>query len=275
MSPGQRPMVSTGLPWIGWRRWRIKRKVRKNWKHFWSVWDTRALSRPAQQDLRLTVLSDTHQLHRELDDLPGGDLLIHCGDFSFFSRSYAAIQDFALWLAEQPYRDKIVCFGNHEFAFEADPRRRSVFENEGVIVLVNEGVEIQGLRIWGSPVTPLYGGAFGVSSDLERARHWRGIPADTDVLITHGPPYGILDRSPTHSPGQQQSQGDPQLLQAVQTVHPLLHCFGHIHGAYGVAEQNGTTYLNAALLGLAGDLAYPPVHMRFPRGRFVTSNRSS
>ncbi|WP_419806005.1 metallophosphatase domain-containing protein [Terriglobus sp.] len=212
-------------------------------------------------DLRLTILSDSHELHRDLDSLPGGDILIHCGDFSFFSKSIRAIEDFASWFAAQPYRGKLLTFGNHECLFEAEPKRRSIFERQGISVLNNEGVEISGLNIWASPVTPLYGGAFGLSSPRDREQHWAKIPDDTDILVTHGPPHGILDCIP----GQTEHQGDPELLAAVKQVQPLLHVFGHVHGAYGIVEQDGTSYINAALLGMSGGLEHPPVHMRIPR----------
>src|SRR5271168_484205 len=100
--------------------------------------------------LCLVILSDTHLLHNAVE-VPDGDLLIHAGDFSMFSKSANAITDFNTWLGELPHRHKIVVPGNHEFFLESDPSRRSLLSN--ATVLINEGIEIQGLRIWGSPVT--------------------------------------------------------------------------------------------------------------------------
>jgi predicted phosphohydrolase len=104
--------------------------------------------------LRLVLLSDTHQLHREVD-VPDGDVFIHAGDFTTFSESMEAVVDFNDWLGELPHRYKIVVPGNHEFFLEADPSARSMLDN--AIVLINEGTVIEGLRIWGSPVTPYMG----------------------------------------------------------------------------------------------------------------------
>jgi predicted phosphohydrolase len=115
--------------------------------------------------LRLVLLSDTHQLHREVE-IPDGDILIHAGDFTMFSQSMNAITDFNTWLGELPHRHKILTFGNHEFFAEVDPSKCSMLTN--AVVLIDEGTEIEGLRIWGSPVTPLYGGAFGRSSAEDR-----------------------------------------------------------------------------------------------------------
>jgi Icc-related predicted phosphoesterase len=123
------------------------------------------------------------------------------------------------------------------------------------VLLIDEGVEIGGLRIWGSPVTPLYGGAFGISENEERKRHWAKIPEATDILITHGPAYGVLDTAP----GSQQNEGCRELLERVHRVRPRLHVFGHIHRAYGVLRTKHTLFVNAALFGEAGDLDKPPI----------------
>jgi hypothetical protein len=104
--------------------------------------------------LRLVLLSDTHQLHRQVE-VPDGDVLIHAGDFTMFSESMEAVVDFNDWLGELPHRYKIVVPGNHEYFLEADPSERLMLDNANV--LINEGIEIEGLRLWGSPVTPLYG----------------------------------------------------------------------------------------------------------------------
>ena len=110
--------------------------------------------------LRLVLLSDTHGLHRNVQ-VPDGDLLIHAGDFTNFSKSQSEIVDFNTWLGELPHRHKIVVPGNHEFFLEADPSKRSLLSN--ATLLINQAIQVEGIRIWGSPVTPLYGGAFGMS----------------------------------------------------------------------------------------------------------------
>lgn len=211
-------------------------------------------------EFRITIISDTHELHRKLDPLPGGDLLIHCGDFSLFSKNQTAIEDFANWLRSQPYRHKIVTYGNHEFLFEAAPEKASVFGND-VHVLNGQGVIIDGLKIWASAVTPLYGGAFGLSSPADRERYWQQIPPNTDILITHGPPAGILDRASQEG----LHVGDPELRAAVERLKPRLHCFGHVHGATGIQELSGTTFINAALAGQEEILDAKPFHLRLSR----------
>jgi Icc-related predicted phosphoesterase len=205
--------------------------------------------------VQLVLLSDTHELHREID-IPYGDILIHAGDFTMFSKNLDAILDFNAWLGELPHRHKIVVPGNHEFFLEANPTKRSLLSN--AIVLINEAVEVHGLKIWGSPVTPLYGGAFGLNSAEDRKRLYAEIPKDTDILITHGPPYGILD----FSAGSELHAGCRELFDAVLRVRPKLHLFGHVHGARGIFQTNDTTFVNAASFGPNGDLDQSPIVLR-------------
>jgi Icc-related predicted phosphoesterase len=203
------------------------------------------------RSLRLVLISDTHELHRELS-VPDSDILIHAGDFTMFSRSMSAVADFNAWLGELPCSWKVLVPGNHESFLEADPSKRSMLSN--ATVLINEGIEIEGLRIWGSPVTPLSGGAFGLSSAEDRRRLYAQI-GKTDVLVTHGPAFGILD-SP---PAAEFHSGCPELLGAVKRVRPKLHIFGHVHGAYGIFQTDHTTFANAALLGVDGGLDRSPI----------------
>jgi Icc-related predicted phosphoesterase len=200
--------------------------------------------------LRLVLLSDTHEIHREVE-VPTGDILIHAGDFTMFSKSMEAIADFNDWLGELPHRHKIVVPGNHEFFLEADPSERLILDN--AVVLINEGTEIEGLRIWGSPVTPLYGGAFGLRSAKDRKMLFAQIPNDIDVLVSHGPPFGILDTAPSGL-----HEGCLELLDAVERVRPKLHVFGHIHGAHGIFQTELTTFVNASRLGTHNDPCKAP-----------------
>jgi Icc-related predicted phosphoesterase len=184
--------------------------------------------KPRSSDLTIVLLSDTHECHSDAD-VPYGDLLIHAGDFTMMSRSAAALLDFNAWLGELPHRFKLVVPGNHEFVLE-DSSRRSLISN--ATMLINEGTVVMGLKIWGSPTTPLYGGAFGLSSETERVKLYSLIPDGTDILITHGAPFGILDQAQ----GTDYHAGCQQLLDAVLRVKPKLHIFGHVHGGYGTFE---------------------------------------
>ena len=206
------------------------------------------------RSVRIVCISDTHELHRDLA-LPDGDLLIHAGDFTFWNHA-AKIQDFNDWLGELPHRYKVVIPGNHDRAFKQDPRCRAMITN--AVLLINEGVWLCGLNIWGSPVT-CDDAAYGYTTREERARLYASIPKDTHILITHGPPYGILD----HEPGTDERQGCPELRKAVIRVKPKLHVFGHVHVGYGVMPTKSTLFVNSALLGWAGDLENRPIVLDF------------
>ena len=178
--------------------------------------------------MRIVCIADTHGLHRQLE-VPTGDLLIHAGDFTFYSKPPSIVSDFDDWLGSLPHRHKVVVPGNHEFALE-EPEDRSAIAN--AILLVDSGVQVGGMRIWGSPVIPLYGGAFGMSGAADRKRHWARIPEGLDILVTHGPPLGILDEL---GPGRH--DGCPELCEAVYQARPRVHVFGHTHAGYGTLRS--------------------------------------
>jgi Icc-related predicted phosphoesterase len=215
------------------------------------------LARQRAGALTIVVLSDTHELHREVD-VPPGDLLIHAGDFTMDSRNAEKLIDFNEWLGYLPHSFRIAIPGNHDFAVE-DPSRRQLLTN--ATLLINECVEVMGLKIWGSPATPLFGEAFGVATERGRADLYSRIPADTDILVTHGPPYGILDRVP----GSDYHQGCRELLAAVRRVRPMLHVFGHVHEGNGTFSTPDTLFVNAALPGRGFGMSNIPQVFRLPR----------
>jgi Icc-related predicted phosphoesterase len=206
--------------------------------------------------IRIVCISDTHELHRELA-VPNGDLLIHAGDFTFLSKRPSMLRDFDKWLGELPHRYKVVIPGNHDYVLE-DPQQHWQISN--ATLLVDSGIEVEEIKIWGSPVTPLYGGAFGKSNAADRKRHWAQIPEGTDILITHGPPFGILDGAP----GGNIHEGDPELWEAVLRVRPRLHVFGHVHAGYGTRPAKSTLFVNAALFE-DGELSKRPIVLAFSR----------
>ena len=207
--------------------------------------------------MRIICVSDSHELHRELV-VPPGDMLIHAGDLTFFSKRRSMIRDFNDWLGELQHRYKVVIPGNHEFAFEQDARVRDEITN--AILLINESAEVGSHVVWGSPITPMYGGAFGLSAPKDRIRLYRTIPANAEILITHTPPYGVLDVPPDST----EHAGCPELRNAVERLRPRLHVFGHIHGAYGRVSIADTIFVNAALFGELGDMEYPPIVVNIP-----------
>jgi hypothetical protein len=200
--------------------------------------------------MKICAISDTHELEGEVE-IPPCDLLLHCGDFSFFGRSLWAIETFNAWLGDQPAGHRVITCGNHESPIAADPEGwRHRITN--ATLLLNEMVEIEGIRIWGSPTTPLNGMAFGIPDVVERDRIYAAIPA-VDILMTHTPPLGILDGG----------QGCPALRRAVIRIRPRLHCFGHVHSAYGTRNTEHTVFVNAALLDEDGAPSRNPILINY------------
>jgi Icc-related predicted phosphoesterase len=202
----------------------------------------------------IVLLSDTHELHRDVE-VPPGDLLIHAGDISFFSRQPAVLTDFDLWLGELPHRHKVVIPGNHDSLLLRDTGKNQITNAH---LLINSGIDVEGLRIWGSPVTPYENVAFGIPGHSERAEHWNSIPEYLDILVTHGPPHRVLDCTP----GESHHGGDPELRTAVIQKRPRLHVFGHVHSAYGMRHSDRTLFVNAGLAGEFGDLDKKPIVLR-------------
>lgn len=199
--------------------------------------------------MRIVCISDTHNKHRQCN-IPEGDLLIHAGDISSRGRIEEIIE-FDQWMGTLPHSDKIIIAGNHDFLFERNPLlARSLIRNAHY--LEDSGIVLKGFKIWGSPITPwFFNWAFNRWRGTQIKKHWDKIPDDTDILITHGPPKGILDQTFSKS-----KVGCSQLMKAVLRVQPKLHIFGHIHEAYGEVWQNGTHFINASLL----DIKYRPVN---------------
>lgn len=204
--------------------------------------------------LKFVAISDTHCRHRTLR-LPKGDVLLHAGDISYKSNR-AEVADFLGWFAEQPFSHKIFIAGNHDFFFEKekiDVIRRML--PDGVQYLKDEAICINGVKIWGSPYTPwFYRWAFNKRRGGPLAQHWSHIPPDADILLTHGPVYGILDMVLNG-----ESAGDKDLLKKVLDIKPKVHVCGHIHESYGTIKRHGIRFVNACMLNERYELANKPI----------------
>ncbi|HFA51599.1 MAG TPA: metallophosphoesterase [Bacteroidetes bacterium] len=204
--------------------------------------------------MKIVAISDTHSKHLQLH-LPIGDLLIHAGDVSGRGTE-AEVLSFLDWFASLDFKYKIFIAGNHDYFFErmTDAYVRNLIP-DNIIYLNDEGTEIEGIKIWGSPVQPwFYDWAFNRRRGREIDKHWKLIPDDTDILITHGPAHGILDRTRNGS-----LAGCEDLLRRIKKVKPKYHIAGHIHEAYGMVEKDGTTFINASVLNLRYELVNEPI----------------
>lgn len=204
--------------------------------------------------MKFVVISDTHGKHSLLD-LPAGDVIIHAGDVSTLGR-VNEITEFLNWFSSLKYQYKIFIAGNHDFFFEKNsPKEVFSLIPPEIIYLNDNGIEIEGLNIWGSPVTPWFNNwAFNRQRGVDIRTHWAQIPKNTQILITHGPPYRILDETVSKI-----HVGCKDLFNIAEEIKPLYHLFGHVHEGYGMMKRGGTTFINASVLDASYKLENDPV----------------
>jgi len=199
--------------------------------------------------MKIVAISDTHNKHDKVVITPC-DILIHSGDFSLHG-SIVELAQFSEWLKKQPAKHKIVIPGNHDFIAEELPDlcRKTFGESH---FLIDQFIEIEGLNIYGSPWVPQYGRwAFMESRNAIRHK-WVNIPTDLDILITHGPPKWVLDRTK-----RGEDVGCRALFERCLEIKPKNHFFGHIHEGYGhIKHESGINFYNAATC----DEHYNPVN---------------
>ena len=208
--------------------------------------------------MRITHISDTHNKHKQLDGkLPGGVLLIHSGDISSLGRKHE-VEQFIKWFGKQDYTHKVFIAGNHDMTFDreillrnklAHFEGRTEYDTEcavgkpewlvemldnlpdNVYYLENSSIKLEGINIWGSPVSPSFGYGWGFNKDRGHDINevWSTIPMDTDIVITHSPIYGYNDRAQNTN----QNVGCADLYHRLHEVKPHLHFAGHIHEGHG------------------------------------------
>lgn len=193
--------------------------------------------------MQIIVLSDTHNLHRQLQ-VPPGDLLLHAGDVSN-TGTQEEIVDFLDWFAAQPHPHKVFIAGNHDFYLEeASKEAIEALIPSNIHYLNEELIEIEGIRIFGTPYTPIpfrRWWAFNEHRGSAMQAHWDLIPDNLDILLVHGPPKNILDLTTKN-----EAVGCANLAKTLAIKQPKYCIFGHIHEARGAIEKGNTTYINAS-----------------------------
>lgn len=195
--------------------------------------------------IKICIISDTHNKHKYLRHLPEADVIIHCGNITSVGREHE-IRDFMKWYsALDKFKYKIFIAGNHDFLFEENNFLAKNLVPKNVIYLEDSGIEIDGIYFWGTPVSkPFNNWAFNRPEE-KLLLHWQAVPDNTDVLITHTPPYTIMDWVDWN----RSHEGSPTLYKEVfDRIKPKVHCFGNIHGGYGIKTMDGITFINASNL---------------------------
>lgn len=174
------------------------------------------------------------------------DLLIHAGDASLHGTEHE-IRQFLEWFSGIKAKHKILIAGNHDFLFERNRMiaKELLEKHKDIIYLESSMTEIEGLKIYGEPRQPwFHNWAFNVQRGPDIKRYWDAVPNNADILVTHGPPYGILDMT-----SRGENVGCKDLLYRIQELPNLkMVIFGHIHEDAGYELINGVHYINACVL---------------------------
>lgn len=196
---------------------------------------------------KITFISDTHNQHNKVK-ISETDILIHAGDATG-KGTLTEVTSFLNWFSQQPAKHKVYVAGNHDFLFEEDPSMAKMILSEYPTIkyLEDSMAEILGLKIWGSPHQPIfYDWAFNKTGE-KLSEIWASIPEDIDILVTHGPPLGILDRT-----RDGRMVGCESLANnVINRIKPKIHHFGHIHEAYGTIDIKGVKFVNSSICTLA------------------------
>lgn len=179
--------------------------------------------------VKIVAISDSHENHHNIKKMPMGDVLVHAGDCTMMG-NMNKYRSFLSWFESQPHDHKVFIAGNHDWNFwNNNDESRKLAEERGIIYLQDSGWEHKGVKFWGTPWQPVFHNwAFNLTEEalLEK---WKDIPNDTNILISHGPPYGHLDMN-----REGEYCGSKSLLSVIKRLTKLeaLIC-GHIHEGYG------------------------------------------
>ena len=196
--------------------------------------------------MRLVFISDTHSQLEKIQ-IPEGDILVHCGDLTNRGGLRETVRELGILNSLRgQFRHVILVAGNHDWLFYMDRTVARSLLGE-IKYLEDDEIEVEGLRIYGSPWTPEFmGWAFMLPRGERIKTRWDRIPDGLDVLVTHGPPYAILDQNELGV-----SVGCMDLLEKLEhmTGPPKIHAFGHIHEAHGERQGPGlrSDFINASI----------------------------
>jgi Icc-related predicted phosphoesterase len=202
--------------------------------------------------MKILHISDTHGFHDGFpkDYFNGIDMIIHSGDCSnsgYLQNSVVEISNFLNWYETIPVKYKILVAGNHDTAIARKAIKKEDMIMRGIAYLENESIQIKGLKIWGSPITPTFGQWSFMKARDKTHEVWDTIPTDTDIVIVHGPPKGIRDLSLDRENNLEMC-GDKALAKRMNIVNPQLMCFGHIHNCKGIINQGTSKHYGSRTL---------------------------
>jgi len=190
--------------------------------------------------MEIVAFSDTHNDHAKLQLKPA-DIAIHAGDAGI-KGNYTEIRSFLQWYVKQPFKYKIYVPGNHDKKMYTNPELESLANEYGIHVLFNDTIVIEGIIVHGNATTFSSEDRIDYDSEIweKKKTCWAGIPDNCDILVTHIPPYGILDEADRGA-----NIGCSELKKIVESKSPKIHIFGHCHEKMNYTLNNGrTTFMN-------------------------------
>ena len=205
--------------------------------------------------MKLCLISDSHAEESNIK-IPECDLLICAEDYDI--RTLDHLEQLNGWFYNQPAKKIVWIAGNHDFYCEKILKESINEIVNNAIYLENDSVTINGLKIWGSPYSVIFHNQAFMLPDNELAKIWAKIPSDTDIVITHGPPYGILDQVCVASGNFKENAGSPSLRNKIKEIKPKYFICGHIHSAYGTYTDENIIYINASLMNDNYDVINKP-----------------
>jgi len=225
--------------------------------------------------MKIAFISDTHCKHAEIDSQLRGkgiDILIHSGDGSNHKErvfNNNELRDCLAWMESfSNIKHKIYVPGNHDTSLESGLVRKDDFKS--INILINESLEIIGekiIKIYGSPITPSFGTGWAYNCKRNKIdKYWNMIPNDTNILVTHGPAKGILDKTEDFD-RKIVNVGCKALFNKIMEVQPMYHAFGHLHDEYGflnhgtktLGEKCKTTFINSSIVNLKHRVVNGPI----------------
>lgn len=201
--------------------------------------------------MKILHISDTHGLHDHfpMDRFDGIDVVVHSGDCSNHydpKRNQKEVISFVEWYQTVPVKHKVFVAGNHDTCLDIPSKKYigvSDFTSVGITYLENEAVTIDGVNFWGSPHTPTFGTWAFMKSRQKIHEVWEKIPTNTEVLIVHGPPWGIRDLTYNRN-NELEMCGDKSLMKWIffNGVDIKAVLFGHIHNHLDIDNQGTSVY---------------------------------
>lgn len=205
--------------------------------------------------MRLVLTSDTHRKEGHLI-VPKGDILIHAGDFDVYKNHHLVSLDKWFSKIKAGFKKIIFIGGNHDFYLQESGHKKVQQLVTNATYLQDSEVVVDGIKFYGSPWTPIFfDWAFMLDEEGLKERYDR-IPNDTDVLITHGPAYGILDQVYKTNGDFDKNVGSFALKEAIKRIQPKIHVCGHIHCGFGKYTDYKTNYYNVSFV----DEMYQPTN---------------